>query len=169
MSSAKDWQRAFARQALADLDTWDRLQHSPDLPQCHKLHFLQMACEKLAKAHLLETVRDPYAIQRKHGYVAKTLPLIATDQFARRTGKRPKRYDFLLRQIRHLAREIDLLSPAVHGDRRRPENCEYPWERDGTLCIPADYTFPNLSLLAEPVGRTILKIVHEAISHLAGS
>jgi len=167
MSVADDWQRAFARQAKADFEMWDRLQDLGDVPKCQKLHFLQMACEKLVKAHLCGTVKDPYEIQRRHAYVAKHLPVIAKYHYARRK-KSLSRRDPLFRQIRQLAREIELLAPAVDDGGRRRDNCEYPWELpDGSLRVPAEHTFGNLSLLTEPVGKTLLKIVNEAIVQLA--
>lgn len=169
MSSPNDWQQAFARQARADFDMWDELQDCRDVLECHKLHFLQMACEKLAKAHLCGTGTDPYAIQQSHAYVAKSLPKITQHHYARR-GKRVKKYGFLLKEIRRLAREIELLCPAVDDGGRRRDNYEYPWElQDGTLRVPAEHTFYGLNLVTQPVGRKLLKIVSEAISQLAGT
>ena len=61
MPTHAEWSRGFARQARADFDTWNALQRYLSIPEgvrapprCQKLHFLQMACEKLAKAHLLK-------------------------------------------------------------------------------------------------------------------
>lgn len=51
MASSAQWSVGFAQQAEADFATFERLQVL-DLPECHKLQFLQMACEKLVKAHL---------------------------------------------------------------------------------------------------------------------
>jgi hypothetical protein len=47
------WARAFSRQGRADLDTFmflSALAEAP-IPACHRLQFLQMACEKIAKAN----------------------------------------------------------------------------------------------------------------------
>ena len=44
------WAQAFARQAESDLHVYDVLVTDPSLPACHRLHYLQMACEKLCKA-----------------------------------------------------------------------------------------------------------------------
>ncbi|MGP0063486.1 MAG: hypothetical protein ACLQGP_07810 [Isosphaeraceae bacterium] len=39
----------------------------------------------------------------------------------------------------YLAREIEVLAPAVKRGGQRPDNCEYPWEDDaGTLHVPLD-------------------------------
>src|SRR5271157_4632424 len=48
--SSYAWSRAYARQAQADLEAREALLGAP-APACQHLHFLQMACEKIAKAH----------------------------------------------------------------------------------------------------------------------
>ena len=53
MADHAAWACGFARQAQADFQTFERLQAMP-VPECHKLQFLQMACEKLVKAHLCD-------------------------------------------------------------------------------------------------------------------
>lgn len=167
MSSAAEWGRAYARQAKADFDTWNELRGAKQIPQCHRLQFLQMACEKLAKAHLCKAGSDPYALRASHAYIAKALPIIARQQFAAATGKYPINRHGILIQIGHLARQIELLSPAVDENRKRPDNCEYPWEdNDGNLHIPAEHTFDKLSLLTEHAGLTMLKLIRIAISQL---
>jgi hypothetical protein len=50
--TSDDWGAAYAKQALADFDGWNELQANPAIASCQKLHFLQMACEQLCKAHL---------------------------------------------------------------------------------------------------------------------
>ena len=167
MSRATDWGRAYAKQALADFTTWITLHQHADIPGSQKLHFLQMACEKLAKAHLCIAGADPFQLQSSHAYIASTLPIIVQDQIARTTGKRPKAWAYILRLSRQIAREIELLSPAVDDNNRRPDNCEYPWEDSaGLLHVPAEYAFPTLNLLTSPAGRTFLKLVYEAIRRL---
>ncbi|MGA6980922.1 MAG: hypothetical protein WCC95_04355 [Candidatus Sulfotelmatobacter sp.] len=47
----QDWARAYAKQALSDLDAREKLE-SAGVHKCHRLHFLQMAAEKLCKAYL---------------------------------------------------------------------------------------------------------------------
>lgn len=75
-----------------------------------------------------------------------------------------------MRDIRLLARQIELLAPAVDDNGRRPDNCEYPWEdKQGNLHVPIEYTFPNLSLLQQLSGARLLKIVEKTVDELAGS
>ena len=167
MSTPQDWGRAFAKQAQADFRTWNELGRQNELPKSQKLHFLQMACEKLAKAHLCKSGLDPYSLQSSHAYIAKTLPIIARQQFPHRAGKTIRDRTGVVKRIKHLAREIELLSPAVDDNKRRPDNCEYPWEdAAGKLHVPAEYTFPNLTLLTHPGGRTFLNFIHRALRQL---
>jgi hypothetical protein len=49
VTSYHEWRVAYAKQALADLLARERLLEHSDVPECHQLHFLQMACEKLCK------------------------------------------------------------------------------------------------------------------------
>jgi len=80
----------------------------------------------------------------------------------------PRKYQWALNQIRHLARQIELLAPAVDDGGRRSDNCEYPWEdNQGRVQAPAERTFSNLSLLYGPAGRMALKVLVAVSSRLA--
>jgi hypothetical protein len=164
MASGPEWATGYARQADADLKTFAAL-HSLSIPQCHKLQFLQMCSEKLVKAHLCKGGTDPAALQQSHSYIAGTLPVVLRHQVlsmkrsAAQAGK-------ILRNVRHLAREIDVLAPAVKRGGQRPDNCEYPWQdAGGALHVPLDWTFYPSLLLARG-GRTFLKLLRAAIDQL---
>jgi hypothetical protein len=136
------------------------------VPQCHRLLFLQMACEKLVKAHLCGAGSDPAALQASHAYVADTLPVVLRQQavFVNFGGVNAR---LVLNQARHLAHEIDVLAPAVKRGGQRPDNCEYPWEDGlGTLHVPRDWSFQPTQLIVAPAGRTILKLIRGAIDRL---
>lgn len=167
MSTSAQWQQGFARQSAADFTMWSRLQTAKDVPECHKLHFLQMACEKLSKAHLCQAGADPYSLQASHAYIAKQLPIVVKEQMRRLTGRDLRKFNPRMKQVKLLCREIELLAPSVDDGGRRPDNCEYPWElSDGMLRVPTEHNFPGLSLLRGPVGQTLLKCVNEAIAGL---
>ena len=125
-----------------------------------------MACEKLCKAHLCGQGTDPDQLQSSHGYIAGTLRVIAKEQFARLGGRDLKDRTTILRQIGHLAREIELLAPAVEDGGRRPQNCEYPWEDAIGVHVPAEYEFPNLDLLHGGSGRLLLRLIPHAIEQI---
>jgi hypothetical protein len=163
MSTANDWAKAYARQAEADLRTWARLYGDTDTPACHQLMFLQMACEKLTKAHLCTTGTDPKDLQSSHAFTTKNLPTIIREQIIS-SGIRHQRVAGIMRHAKHVASEIELLAPAVKRGGQRPDNCEYPWEDSkGELHLPLDWTFSTSQLLLVPAGRTILKLIEEAV------
>jgi hypothetical protein len=163
MSTSNDWAAAYARQANADFDTWEELQASKEVPECHKLLFLQMACEKLAKAHLCGKGSDPKGLQASHAYIAKTIPIIVLQQISS-SSPTPKKLRFVAKRAKHLAAEIELLAPAVRRGGQRLDNCEYPWEdAAGEVHVPLDWTFTPSTLLTEPHGPTFLKLVRVAI------
>ncbi len=174
MPAQRDWVRAFAKQARADFDAWNALQRflkppkgERPLPPCQKLHFLQMACEKLAKAHLLKAGSKLADMERSHAFTAKHLPTIVRQEMIL-NGEKARVADSVRDHCRRLAREIELLAPSVTDGGRRQANCEYPWEDGGVVYVPAEWSFPNLDLLTAPEGRNILKRIRAAIDRLAG-
>jgi hypothetical protein len=167
MASHAEWARGYARQADADFRTFMTLQqHLPSVPECHKLQFLQMACEKLVKAHLCGDKTDPASLQKRHAFVATGLPVVLRQQatFVGFGGANAKQ---VLQRAKHLSQEIDVLAPAVKRGGKRPDNCEYPWEdEDGKLHAPLDWAFYPTQLLLLPSGPAFLKLVRGAIDRL---
>lgn len=167
MPTANEWSVAYARQAKSDMEVRDFLLTSKDFPPCHQLHFLQMACEKLCKAHLFAQGQDSPQFQKSHAYVASILPVIFKMKFAETYKRELRNRAGVLSQVKQLAREIELLAPAVDAAGRRKDNCEYPWEDGaGKIVSPIDRQFPNLDLLHKPHGIQILKFVKAAIDDL---
>lgn len=159
------WAFAYAIQARSDLEARETLLRNDKLPECHQLHFLQMACEKLCKAHLIAGGADARELQKSHAYVAKQLPIIVRLLLAREAGRLP-RDTWIISAIRVLARRIELLAPSVDHGGRVPANSEYPWERpDGQIVAPARHNF-EFSLLRHKAGITLLKVLRVAIDEL---
>jgi hypothetical protein len=156
------WADAFARQARSDKQTYEVLCKQPGLPECHRLHYLQMFLEKLCKVHLW---RDWGPIQGRpefltsHGVIAKALPLAVSKLLAKDKG-RPIRSDEMF-EIRRICREIELLAPAIDDDRRRPDNCEYPWagmdQGQSVVLAPCEWRFPLGKRLNSPLGTLLIK------------
>lgn len=164
--SASEWQTAYARQARADFDTWTELQRIISVPECHRLLFLQMACEKLTKAHLCNIGSRPNSLQSSHAYGAKNLRLILREQLLA-LGYQRNRIAGLLAALKQMAEQIELLAPAVKRGGQREDNCEYPWEDlAGKVQSPLDWRFTPTELLMKPAGRTFLKAVSAAIDRL---
>jgi hypothetical protein len=135
------------------------LLRDPKLPSCQQLHFLQMACEKLSKAYLCWRGADPNTLQGSHAYISTTIPQIVIQQLSRQSPKAQQSGGSVMRGIRTLARQIELLAPAVDAAGRAPANCEYPWEDStGTVRVPAEHKFA-LDLLYAPAGRHLLKAI----------
>jgi hypothetical protein len=147
---------AFARQALSDFEARDQLLRNSQLPECHQLHFLQMAMEKTAKAHLVEGGSDPLVIQSSHAYIAKVIPIIVRQALTNIPGPKSQ---WVIRAVRALARRIELLHPQVDDAGTAPSNCEYPWrDATGHVLAPAQYDF-QLNLHAEKAAITMIKEV----------
>jgi len=165
MATPAEWANGYARQADADFKTWAALQTTSAAAECHRLLFLQMACEKLCKAHLIRGGTPPDgALQSSHGYIAGPLPTVIKSQivFLR---KNVAGMGGVMQLIRHLANEIEVLNPAVDRAGQRPDNCEYPWEdANGVLHSPLTATFAPSSLLVVPAGRTFLKLLQGALA-----
>jgi hypothetical protein len=138
---------AFIVQARSDWSVYRLLAEPRDAAVCHQLHYLQMVCEKLAKAYRLRDTRASVddLVSRHAGFVKFVGAFVVValkDEFR---GKEAQLRGLLTR-MRALAREIEKLAPAI--DRAAaPENAEYPWERGGEVIAPSRYSFPSLALL----------------------
>lgn len=167
MATPAEWAQAYARQAGADFKAWDAMQGTDGFRPCHQMLFLQMACEKLCKAYLIDAgTAPPAALQASHAYIAKNLPRVLHEQIITRV-RSLKGMAGVLRLTRQLAGEIELLNPAVDRGGQRPDNCEYPWEDNNQVIrSPLDWTFAPSRLLLDPKARTILKLIGSAITKL---
>lgn len=157
-----EWADAFAMQSRSDFGVYLAL--PVDVEECHRLHYLQMAGEKIAKAYLL---RDTGAALEN----AMTSH-IAFGRFANimlRTSSATARYQGkdawlqqTVRRVRGLAREIEKLAPSV--DRQQsPANVEYSWAEGESIVIPCRHFYPVTGMLREPGGAEFLGLLQEAI------
>lgn len=156
---------AFLTQARSDWQVFRTLAASP-APRCHSLHYLQMACEKLAKAYRLRDTASPVdeIVSRHTGFekFVGAFLLAIKHEYA----GRDEQLTLLIRRSRGYAREIEKLAPAT--DRvAAPENAEYPWEANGVVVAPCHYPFPALAFLREPGGLAFLKLVQRALDQHA--
>ena len=123
-------------QGLSDLRTRDKL-IGLRVERCHVLHYLQMASEKICKAHLASHTESN--LRNTHACVQRVLPMIARQLL----GSNAQSWQ--MDALRHFARQIELLAPAVHEDGKRRDNTEYPWvDGSGKLQTPCEYPFPDL-------------------------
>lgn len=154
----EQWARGYALQALSDLRAREALADA-NVEKCHRLHFLQMAAEKVCKAHLMaaaDGIDRVGEIRKRHAHIAHPLPQIARHFYGKLNDNNeisPWEYS----EIKRLAREIQMLAPACKGEDVREDNSEYPWEDGrGNICIPCEYSFPNL----DDGNRTIIRLIN---------
>lgn len=141
-ATKEDWARAYALQAISDLVARDALVKA-GVEKCHRLHFLQMAAEKTCKAHLI-AASGTEAVRKTHACVAKVLPTIASIFYAKLNDDSKIR-DWQLKQIKHFAREIEVIAPACDAGDERKDNSEYPWlDGQGRVQTPCQYSFSNI-------------------------
>lgn len=163
-ASREAWANAFALQSRSDWQVYNLLAGESYLADCHELHYLQMACEKIAKAYRSrDTAADLDDLLKRHVGFAKFMgSFLSSPSIKEAYNGRDAQLQQLSRFARGLAREIEKLAPAV--DRAgSPENAEYPWESGDKVISPCQYSYPRLSLLTSAGGRTLLKLLDRAI------
>lgn len=159
MANLTEWRIAYTKQGESDLRARDQLLQNTKLPACHQLHFLQMACEKICKAHLCGQGVQVEILRQSHGYISRVMPVIAR-QYLRRACSNQS---WILNAISGLARQIELLAPAQQGGGARPDNCEYPWEQaSGEVVVPAEHNFQLDLNSRKGGGLHLLKILQVA-------
>jgi hypothetical protein len=163
-----EWARAFAKQGASDLVVYRMLAQDSRIADCHRLHYLQMAGEKIARGYLLRHTKD-----RSLGDLLSTHE--ALESFVRLYRKSPEataryaghaaQFDELMNQVRGLAAEIEKLAPAV--DRQRwPANAEYPWSNGARLTVPCEYAYPVTSSFAPNVWKALDQVLADVSEDL---
>ena len=167
MSTPKDWVRAYARQADVDLRAHELYANHPFAiaAECHKLLFLQMACEKACKAYLIRGGVEFSSVRTSHAHIAGPLPGILRQRMMK-LGYDTRKIESLVAKFRHIAREIELLNPSVEDGGRRPANCEYPWPSGELVITPRDHHFEISRLMLQPAGVTFRKRLRDAIDSI---
>lgn len=155
---------AFVTQGRSDWDLYKHLSAltKPSFPQCHALHYLQMATEKIAKAYRLrDTTADVDGLVKHHtGFVEFINQFFRCETIRDEFQGQDAALQTLQRNATALAREIEKLAPAT--DRlASPENAEYPWERDEKILVPCTFGFPSLT---QASGRAVMNLVERAFN-----
>lgn len=158
------WAQAYITQARSDWELFERLQAMVDVAPCHRLHLLQMACEKLAKAYRFrDTDTSPASLLTQHVGFAKFInSFLLSPQVRERFEGKLAQLRAIQKECNRIAREVEQLAPAV--DRgNSPQNAEYPWWDGSEIITPCHYVYPKLSLLRESGGRAFLKYIRLAL------
>lgn len=136
------WHDAFLTQAHSDYSVFMKLNESR-FPLCHKLHYLQMATEKLAKVFQCEKRNTPPP--KTHLALLKMLKIIKGRQEIQKQleFKHKKSYKSYIDSLMSIAEQIQNLAP-VGGDFEKL-NQEYPWENPiGRVNCPAKYNYTEI-------------------------
>lgn len=136
-----DWRSAYLTQAKSDYAVLLKL-NQEEAPLCHRLHYLQMATEKLAKGFL--TPKGGARYPKTHNAFADFVRVADRRPDLRVASRFTKRSQFAayVASFLETAQKVENLSPDG-GDHPNPE---YPWEEKGTIMLPTEYPFADLDL-----------------------
>jgi hypothetical protein len=157
-------QELWWRQAQTDFNLFVQLRRN-GVHECHLLHYLQMATEKLSKAYLW---RSGHAPPRSHtGFVRFLRALLdrraELDRIANVLGfRRREDLDNWARNAQPLAYALQNIAPAEAGNGPNPE---YPWPRDAPAHCPIGHAFSLWEQLSNTgQGRKLLEITERAVA-----
>ncbi len=160
-----DAQSLWWKQAQSDLSLYLQLRRG-GAAECHLLHYLQMATEKISKAYLW---RSGHAPPKTHtGFVRFLKALLDRrtrdlEWIAKALGfGRPEDLDRWVSSVQMLAYSLQKIAPAEAGNGPNPE---YPWPHEAPIYCPADHQFALWHQLQHTgQGRKMLVFIERAIS-----
>lgn len=160
-----DYQRLWWDQAKSDHGAF-LLFRRHGASQCHSLHYLQMATEKIAKAYLWRSGSPP---PKQHAGFVHFLRLLGQ---IREKGDRQRiatlftftRFSDFRNWINRaglpIAYDIERLSPTYADDGPNPE---YPWPHREPRFAPVHHEFEVWSRMQTSHGRNLMRIIRVAI------
>jgi hypothetical protein len=157
MTDLRTWQLAFLKQARADWEAYQRID-DPTWPSCHRLHFLQMAAEKLGKALLVAGDMSLERITHTHAAFVKFMRVARKNHnLQKELGMTYSQITAHFNRLLPMAYEIEVLAPTLAQDGPNPE---YPWrDKSGHILVPVDYSFPQMKQLQSIPGTQLLKYI----------
>ena len=138
---AQDWRAAYFRQARSDYETLHLLEEA-SASFCQRLHYLQMATEKLAKG-FATAPGGPQRPKVHRGYVQFLQQIKRRTELQVLCRRSPGQVTPYIDGLLPYARLIEDLAPANANGGPNPE---YPWQEPGGVVAPADHAFSNLEL-----------------------
>ena len=134
------------------------------IAQCHSLHYLQMATEKIAKAYFWRSGSPP---PRRHAGFVQFLRFLGHIRQKDRerianlfSFNRFTDFRNWIRAVLPIAYALERLAPDLAGDGPNPE---YPWPHAAPHAAPATYDFPVWALLTSGRGRDLMKVIRIAV------
>ncbi len=158
-------QARWWKQARSDFSIFVLLRRA-GAHECHLLHYLQMATEKLSKAYLW---RSGHAPPKKYTGFVRFLKALLDRRSAdlewvsKALGfGRPEDLDKWVSSIQTLAYSLQNIAPAIAWDRPNPE---YPWPHASPTDCPADHPFELWNRLSDSdQGRKMIEFIERAIT-----
>lgn len=158
-------QALWWKQAHADFSIFSLLRRSA-AHECHLLHYLQMATEKLSKAYLWRSGCTP---PRTHAGFVRFLKAILDRRAAdliwisKTLGfARPEDLDHWVGSVQPLAYSLQNIAPAMAGEGPNPE---YPWPHASPVDCPAEHSFSLWAQLRDTgQGRKLIEFIERAIA-----
>lgn len=164
LPTREDWANAYAKQSQSDFDIFLLFHDSDNYALCHAMHYLQMAGEKIAKAYRFrDTATSTNSLLTSHMAFSKFFSsFLKSNRIKSMYRNRDAQLQIVIKDCKKLAEKVEKLAPAV--DRSgAPDNAEYPWSAGNQIFVPCEYSYPNLTLLKEPSGRTFIQLLKISI------
>jgi len=137
-----NWREAFIRQAKSEHALLRRLDR-PDVEYSHRLHYIQMVTEKLAKGFRANP-SDPNPPPTTHHALVRLLQTLkGRPEVRRQLGYSDAAvFRAFIDSLLDLADQVEQLVPGA-ANTTQP-NAEYPWRdpKTGEVFAPIDYAFP---------------------------
>ena len=157
-------QELWWQQAKSDHDAFLLLRRE-GMAQCHSLHYVQMATEKIAKAYFWRSGSPP---PRSHAGFVQFLRFLGHIRKNDRerianlfSFKRFRDFQNWIRAVMEIAYDLERLAPDLAKDGPNPE---YPWPHAEPKTAPANYSFPVWASLMSGQGRDLMRVVRIAVS-----
>jgi hypothetical protein len=159
------FQDVWWQQARSDHRVFELLR-GQGVAQCHSLHYLQMATEKIAKAYFWRSGSPP---PKSHAGFVQFLRFLGQVQqrdrdrianlfsFGRFTD-----FQGWIRAILPIAYALERLTPDLANDGPNPE---YPWPHKQPGTAPASHDFAVWASLISVQGRNLMRFIHKAVDH----
>lgn len=156
-------QALWWEQARSDWSVFGTLR-SGGAADCHALHYLQMATEKLGKAYFSATgppepthvALVPFLRALNHRSASQRDRTAVCLGLGTRAGLKT-----WTKAVLPLALDVERLAPSLAGDGPNPE---YPWPRAAPTHCPATHAFPTWARLTRTVqGRQLLAVLGAAV------
>lgn len=159
-------QRLWWKQANSDYQLFNQLRRA-NANECHLLHYLQMATEKLSKAYFWRSGHPPRMghagfVRFLKALLDRRIPEL--DLVAKVLGfSRREDLERWVSRARALAYSIQNIAPA---EAKNGPNPEYPWPHGDPAYCPCEHRFQLWEqLINTGQGRKLVAFIDRAIAH----